>query len=67
MQERNEKLDILLRRTQWAIGEKLDLKDLRLIPSVFKFCAGFPVYRLKEINNDNVRIEEEKTTSNGKK
>ena len=65
MHGRNKKPDVLLRSTQWAIGEKLEIKDLRVIPSVLKFCAGFPVYRLKEINKDNVEIEEEETYSNG--
>ena len=64
MHGRNRKPDILLRSTQWVIGEKLKIRELRLL-SAFKFCAGFPVYRLKEINKDNVKIEEEETYSNG--
>jgi hypothetical protein len=47
-----------------AINGQVETKDLH--PAVAKFCAGFPVYRLKEINRDNIEIEQEERSSNGK-
>jgi hypothetical protein len=37
--------------SEWTYDKLLKQKDLS--PSVVKFCAGLPVYRLKEITNDD--------------
>lgn len=47
--------------SEWTLHKRLKQKDLD--PSVVKFCAGLPVYRLKEINDDDWEILQ----GNGKK
>jgi hypothetical protein len=63
MHGRIKKSGTLLISTEWAINKKLEAKDLH--PAVVKFCAGLPVYLLKEITEDNWAIEQEERT-NGK-
>ena len=46
-------------------GEKrVKAKDLH--PTIVKFCAGYRVYLLKEISQDNWEIERGNGSSNGK-
>ena len=55
MRGRFEKVGTLVRSSEWVIDKKLDAKDLH--PTVIKFCAGFPVYRMKDITEDNKEME----------
>ena len=64
VQARIQKAGTLVRSTEMAIDRQMETKDLP--PIVIKFCAGFPVYRLKEMNKDSIEIEQEERSSNGK-
>ena len=55
----------MTRSSGWALDRQLE--DEYLHPSVMRFCAGLPVYRLREITEDNWEIEQEvENPSNGK-
>lgn len=60
-----QKPGTMTRSSGWAVDKRL--KDEYLHSSVIRFCAGLPVYRLREITEDNWEIEEEDKSSNGKK
>ena len=62
VQTRISKPGTLVSSTEWTLDRKVQTKDLQ--PSVAKFCAGLPVYRLKEITKDNWEIEEKERSSN---
>ena len=47
----------MIKSSRWALDKQL--KDEYLHPSVMRFCAGLPVYRLREITDDNWEIEQE--------
>ena len=64
MHNRFQEPGMLLSSTEWAIDKQLEAKDLH--PTVVKFCAGLSVYRLKKITKDNIEIEQEERSSNGK-
>ena len=65
MQARIQKAGILVSSTKWTIDKQLEAKDIHL--TVVKFCTGLSVYRLKEIAKDNIDIEPEERSRNGKK
>ncbi len=64
IQARIQKAGIMVSSTEWTIDKQLEAKDLH--PTVVKFCAGFSVYRLKEVTKDSWKIEEESGSGNGK-
>ena len=45
-------MNMVLSSTEWTIDKRLKRKDLS--PSTVKFCAGFPVYLLKEVIDDDL-------------
>ena len=59
-----QKPGTMVRSSGWALDKQLE--DKYLHPSVIRFCAGLPVYRLKEITEDNWKFEQEEKSSNGK-
>lgn len=66
MREQIQRPDTAVKRSSgWAVDKQL--KDEYLHPSIIRFCAGFPVYRLREIIEGNWEIEEEGKSGNGKK
>ena len=64
MPTRIQKAGKLVSSTEWTLDKQLEAKDLH--PTVVKFCAGLSVYRLKKITKDNIEIEQEERSSNGK-
>ena len=63
-QARIQKAGTLVRSTEMAIDRQMEANDLH--PIVIKFCAGFPVYRLKVMSTNGIEIEQEERSSNGK-
>ena len=43
---------MVLSSTEWAIDRRIKREDLS--PSFAKFCAGYPVYLLKEFIDDDL-------------
>ena len=61
VQARIQKAGTLVSSTEMSIDRQMEGKDLH--PIVIKFCAGFPVYRLKEMSKDSIEIEQEERSS----
>lgn len=57
-----KKAGSFLSSTQWRTDGKVEPKDLP--PVVVRFCAGFPVYQLKKISEDNEEVEPEEGSRN---
>ena len=51
------KQSMLVTSTQWTLRKQLKMKDLPR--SVVKFCFGLPTYSLKEIKQDDWKVEQE--------
>ena len=64
MQPGLKKTGSFLSSTEWGIDRRI--KSMDLPSAVVKFCAGFPVYRLKEIGEDGAEVEPEEGSSNSK-
>ncbi|CAB4037045.1 Hypothetical predicted protein, partial [Paramuricea clavata] len=62
MRTQISKPETVVTTSEWTPDKKLEPKQLH--PTVVKFCAGLPVYRLKEITKDNWEIEENKKSDN---
>ncbi|CAB4035726.1 Hypothetical predicted protein, partial [Paramuricea clavata] len=62
MRTQISKPETVVTTSEWTPDKKLEAKKLH--PTVVKFCAGLPVYRLKEITKDNWEIEENKKSDN---
>ena len=62
-QSQIQKAGMLVSSTQLAIDTKMEAKDLP--PVVVKFCAGFPIYRVREMSKDSIKIEQEQRSSEG--
>ena len=57
-----KKAGSFLSSTEWGADGQVESKDLP--PAVVRFCAGFPVYRLKEISEDKAEVEPEEGSRN---
>ena len=64
MKPGNTKAGSFLSSTEWRTDKQIESKDLP--PVVVSFCAGFPVFRLKEIGEDKVEVEPEEESSYGR-